>query len=97
MRTASDANIKEKIMKDLKEGDLVVIALKEDAIMSPGIHHAIVLDSSGRNRVPGKSCTGYVGYINNDSISLRETWNMPYNDAGLDVFFSTIESYKKEN
>lgn len=90
-----DETIREKMMRELQEGDLVKIMLKENAVFSIGVYHAIVTDETGKERGAGKYCGGIVGYIDQYSISLRETWNMPNNDRKLDVFYSAIESFKK--
>ncbi len=91
-----DEPIGEKMKRELQEGDLVKIMLKENAILSPGIYHAIVSDETGKEKGVGKSCVGYVGFLDQLAISLRETWGIPNNEAKLDVYYSAIESYQKK-
>jgi hypothetical protein len=90
-----DEPIGEQIKRELQEGDLVKITLKENAILSSGIYHAIVSDETGKQKNSGQYCCGFVGYIDQLAISLRETWNVPNNGAKLDVYYSAIESFKK--
>ena len=95
VQTEDIETIREKIKTELQEGDLVKIMLKEHAIISPGVYHAIILDQEKRESRPGQLCIGYVGYIDQYHISLKNTWNMPNSDSGNDVFYSAITSWKK--
>ena len=90
-----DEPIGERMKRELQEGDLVKITLKENAVMSTGIYHAIVSDEKGNERNAGQYCTGFVGYIDQLAVSLRETWGVPNNGAKLDVYYSAIASFKK--
>jgi hypothetical protein len=90
-----DEPMREKIRRELQEGDLVKITLKENAVISPGVYHAIVSDEKGKERSAGQYCCGFVGYIDQLAISLRETWGVPNNGAKLDVYYSAIESFRK--
>jgi hypothetical protein len=87
--------IREKMKRELKEGDLVEIFLKDTAIVIHGIYPAIITDPMGRSNRDNKFCIGYVSSINEESISLRQTINMQEEDRGLDVFYFAIQTYGK--
>lgn len=85
--------IRERMREELKEGDLVEIALKDSAKFVPGRFPAILLDPMQRNK--NQYCVGYVSdHIGEDMIFLR-TSTIPEVDEGFDVFYSAMKGYVK--
>ncbi len=90
----SEADLMRKRAKEeLSEGDLAEIFLKDNAVIDDGVYYGIVLDPSGRDSHPGKSCGGYIGFIGLDSLSLRDVWNISDNKLGRDVPYEAMKDF----
>lgn len=94
--TEEGEQIKGRMRRDLKEGDLVEIHLKDNARFVAGLFPVVILDNSGRNNKPNQSCVGHFDGIYDDLVSFKYTHNMEdYDRAGFDVLCYAIKDYVK--
>ncbi|HTY44081.1 MAG TPA: hypothetical protein VMC80_02465 [Patescibacteria group bacterium] len=99
---AEIAELRERMKRELKKGDLVDIALKDNAKVVFGRFPAIILDALERDNNPNKSCTGYFNELHDESVSLIPVRNMEgyavenameYRE--LEVFYFAIKGFER--
>lgn len=85
--------------KNLNKGDLVEIALSDNAGIFSGNAHIYSRDNSVN--IPGRHHLGYVARVNDDAIFLVECWdkmkNEPQSQTGVvQIYFDAIKYYRRK-
>ena len=85
-------------IRDIKEGDIVEIALTPDARRYTEAYYFFHPDADEETNIPGRTHVGYVSKLEEDSIWLAQDWNKlngKTNMGAVRYYLKVVESWRK--